>query len=186
MRHRACGAWIFVVTALVAVPFAWAATASAQTPGLPALPILGDPNGSAAATFEGGAASASPVAGGPAPPRNPFMAPNPRNNIHDDPYMTDTYRSGGPLGDGSRASTLFTRECGSITFDSQGRIVTVCVGLDRPVLALLDPHTLQTLAAMPLPPRNVSSGSSPFTDFSGGGYFYLDDHDPAVFPTNDR
>jgi hypothetical protein len=185
MRHRACGAWIFVVTAL-AIPFAWAATASAQTPGLPVLPISGDPNGSAAATFEGGPASANPVAGGPAPPRNPFMAPNPRNNIHDDPYMTDTYRSGGPLGDGPAISTLFSRECGSVTFDSAGRIVTVCVGLDRPVLALLDPHTLQTLAAMPLPLRNPLSAGGAFTDFSGGGYFYLDDHDRAVLSTNDH
>ncbi len=89
----------------------------------------------------GRAASANPVAGGPVPPRNPFMAPNPRNNIHDDPYMSDTYPQSGPLGDGPAISTLFTRECGSVTFDSAGRIVTVCVGLDRPVLALLDPHT---------------------------------------------
>src|SRR5204863_1775907 len=81
---------------------------------------------------------------------------------------------------------LSFRECASITFDSQGRIVTICVGLDRPVLALLDPHTLAPLAAMPLPVRNVTSGSNPFTDFSGGGYFYLDDQDRAVLPTNDR
>jgi hypothetical protein len=177
-----------MVAALVlAASAACPGLAGAQTAGAPVVPIPQDPlEASAVAPFEGGSAAPNPVDGGPAPPRNPFMAPNPRNNIHDDPYMSDTYRLSGPLGDGSRASTLFTRECGSITFDSQGRIVTVCVGLDRPVLALLDPHTLQTLAAMPLPPRNVSSGSSPFTDFSGGGYFYLDDHDRAVFPTNDR
>ena len=116
------------------------------------------------------------------------MAPNPRNNIHDDPYMSDTYRLPGPLGDGAEPSSYFPpgHECGSITFDSAGRIVTVCVGLDRPVLVLLDPHTLQTLAAMPLPARNVNPGSNPFTDFSGGGYFYLDQHDRAVVPTNDR
>jgi len=80
-----------------------------------------------------------PSRGVPAAPRNPFMAPNPRNNIHDDPYMSDTYRQPGPLGDGPAISTLFSRECGSVTFDSAGRIVTVCVGLDRPVLAVLDP-----------------------------------------------
>jgi len=114
------------------------------------------------------------------------MAPNPRNNIHDDPYMSDTYRISGPLGDGAEPSTLFSRECGSVTFDSAGRIVTVCVGLDRPVLALLDPHTLQTLAALPLPVRNPSSAGGAFTDFSGGGYFYLDDHDRAVVSTNDH
>ncbi len=92
--------------------------------------------------FEGATATPKPVNGGPAPPRNPFMAPNPRNNIHDDPYMSDTYRGPGPLGDGPEPSAFFPpgHECGSITFDSQGRIVTVCVGLDRPVLVLLEPH----------------------------------------------
>jgi hypothetical protein len=114
------------------------------------------------------------------------MAPNPRNNIHDDPYMSDTYRSGGPLGDGPAISTLFARECGSVTFDSAGRIVTICVGLDRPILALLDAHTLETLAAMPLPLRNPLSAGGAFTDFSGGGYFYLDQKDRAVLSTNDH
>ncbi|HKH40407.1 MAG TPA: hypothetical protein VKA41_00975 [Solirubrobacterales bacterium] len=163
-----------------------AGIALAQTPGLPVVPIP-DLQRSSVPQFEGSMAVPNPVDGGPAPPRNPFMAPNPRNNIHDDPYMTDTYRLPGPLGDGAELSSLNAppRECGSITFDSAGRIVTVCVGLDRPVLALLDPHTLQTLAAMPLPPRNVGGGN-PFTDFSGGGYFYLDQHDRAVVPTTDR
>ena len=32
----------------------------------------------------------------------------------------------------SRRSALFVRECASVTFDRRGRIVTVCVGLDRP------------------------------------------------------
>ena len=186
MRQRACGvAAVAAAVATVALS-AWAGAAAAQTPGLPVVPILGDPNGSSVAQFEGSPASTNPVDGGPAPPRNPFMAPNPRNNIHDDPYMSDTYRVPGPLGDGAEPSTLFSRECGSITFDSAGRIVTVCVGLDRPVLALLDPHTLRTLAAMPLPVRNPASAGNAFTDFSGGGYFYLDDHDRAVLPTNDH
>jgi hypothetical protein len=178
---------VALVAALAAV--AWsvsAGVAEAQTPGLPVIPIPGDPNGSSVTPFEGSTASPNPVDGRPAPPRNPFMAPNPRNNIHDDPYMSDTYRLPGPLGDGAEPSSLFNRECGSITFDSAGRIVTVCVGLDRPVLALLDPHTLQTLAALPLPVRNLAPGGNPFTDFSGGGYFYLDDQDRAVVPTNDR
>jgi hypothetical protein len=176
-----------VATAMVIAMFALAGSAAAQIPGAPVVPIP-DPQRSSVPQFEGGAAIPNPVDGGPAPPRNPFMAPNPRNNIHDDPYMTDSYRLSGPLGDGAEPSSLNTppRECGSITFDSAGRIVTVCVGLDRPVLALFDPHTLQTLAAMPLPPRNVSPGGNPFTDFSGGGYFYLDEHDRAVVPTTDR
>jgi hypothetical protein len=165
----------------------WAGTAGAQTPGAPRVPIP-DLQRSSVPQFEGTTATSKPVDGGPAPPRNPFMAPNPRNNIHDDPYMTDTYRLSGPLGDGDEPSAYFPpgHECGSITFDSTGRIVTVCVGLDRPVLVLMDPHTLQVLAAMPLPERNVNPGGNPFTDFSGGGYFYLDQKDRAVVPTNNR
>jgi hypothetical protein len=185
MRHRACGVTI-LTWALLMVLAAGAGPAAAQTPGLPVLPIMGDPMGGAATQFEGSTATPSPVGGMTQPPRNPFLAPNGRSNIHDDAYMTDTYAVSGPLGDGSESSALFSRECGSITFDSQGRIVTVCVGLDRPVLALLDPHTLAVLAAMPLPVRNVGSGGNPFTDFSGGGYFYLDQHDRAVIPTNER
>jgi hypothetical protein len=181
MRHGACGALIGIAAALGG----WVGPAAAQVPGMPVMPIPGDPLGGAVAPFEGSAAAPNPIGGVSNPPRSPFMAPNGRSNIHDDAYMTDTYAVSGPLGDGSETSSLFSRECGSITFDSAGRIVTICVGLDRPVLALLDPRTLATLAAMPLPPRNVGGGN-PFTDFSGGGYFYLDHRDRAVIPTTDR
>jgi hypothetical protein len=76
-------------------------------------------------------------------------------------------------------------DCASVTFDSRGRIVTVCVGLQGPRLVLMDPHTLDTLATMNLPPR-MPGGGNPLTDFAGGGYFYLDDHDRAVVPTTSR
>jgi len=184
MRHGACGALIGTATALVGLG-GWTVPAGAQVPGLPVAPIPADPLGGSVSPFEGLEAVPKPVAGVTEPPRNPFMAPNGHSNIHDDAYMTDTYALPGPLGDGSEPSSLFTRECGSITFDSQGRLVTICVGLDRPVLALLDPHSLVTLAALPLPSRNPGGGN-PFTDFSGGGYFYLDQRDRAVIPTNDR
>lgn len=186
MRHWACAGRISFAAAVLATSLAWAAPAASQTPGLPVLPIAGAPNDGAATPFEGSPATSRAVDGGPAPPRNPFMAPNPWSNIHDDPYMTDTYRSGGPLGDGQEVSTLFTRECASVTFDSAGRIVTICVGLDRPVLALLDPHSLATLASMPLPVRSAQSLTNAFGDFSGGGYFFLDQHDRAVLSTNDH
>ena len=38
---------------------------------------------------------------------------------------------------------------------------------------------------MPLPPRQPGGGNL-FTDFAGGGYFYLDNHDRAVIPTTSR
>jgi hypothetical protein len=189
MRQRACGVRAFAAVIGLTAALACAAPAAAQTPLLGPIPIPGDPLAILAgpiAPFEGAPAVPHPVRGATAPPEHPFMAPNGRSNIHDDAYMTDTYANPGPLGDGPETSTLFVRECGSITFDSQGRIVTVCVGLDRPVLALLDPQTLRTLAAYPLPFRNLLSGSNPLTDFSGGGYFYLDNQDRAVLPTNER
>src|SRR5262245_31213052 len=41
-------------------------------------------------------------------PRHPFMAPNGLSNIHDDAYMTDTYRIRGPIGRSmQRTSTYF-------------------------------------------------------------------------------
>ena len=140
------------------------------------------PQGSSTAEpFIGSPAAPDPVSM-PRVPRNPFMAPNGRSNIHDDAYQTDTYRWGGPLGqDIGTSSAFFGRECASITFDSKGRLVTICVGADHPVLALLNPQTLEPLATMDLPPRNASP--NPFQDFSGGGYFYLDNHDRAVIPT---
>ncbi len=119
-------------------------------------------------------------------PEHPFMAPNQESNLHNDAYQSDTYNRAGPLGAGiSSHSAMFVRECGSVTFDTQGRIVTVCVGLDRPVLAVLDPVSFTPLAAVPLPPRQTGTGN-PFSSFAGGGYFYLDNRDRAVVPTAER
>jgi hypothetical protein len=157
--------------------------AQAQTPGETPGPIPQDPLATAP-IFIGSAATPDPTSGQDVP-RHPFMAPNGRSNIHDDAYQTDTYTWAGPLGsDLTTTSAFFRRECGSITFDSHGRLVTVCVGLDKPVLTMLNPHTLRVLATMDLPPRNV--GPNPFQDFSGGGYFYLDDRDRAVISAGNR
>jgi len=82
-------------------------------------------------------------------------------------------------------STFLEGVCASVTFDSRGRIETVCVGLEGPKLLLLDARTLETLAFFPLPPRMPGAGNI-FNDFAGGGYFYLDDRDRAVIPTTSR
>ena len=114
------------------------------------------------------------------------MAPNGRSNLHDDGYQSDVHQGPGPLGKGmERRSTFLEGVCASVTFDSRGRIETVCVGVEGPKLLLLDPRTLETLAAMPLPPRQPGGGNL-FTDFAGGGYFYLDNRDRAVIPTTLR
>ena len=136
--------------------------------------------------FIGAPAQQRPVEAPPLAPQHPFLARNGASNIHDDAYMTDAYDGPGPLGRGiSRRNVFEARDCASVTFDSKGRIVTVCVGLDRPVLTLKDPVTLATLASLPLPPRQAGVGN-PFQDFTGGGYFYLDERDRAVLPTTQR
>src|SRR5258708_15162505 len=118
--------------------------------------------------FAGHAATIQP-AGATAVPRHPFMAPNERSNLHDDAYQTDSYRRSGPLGiDVQRVSSQLGGLCGSVTFDAKGRIVTVCVGVNTVTLRLLDPVTLESLAAYDLPPRSVGSGGlgNPFQNFT--------------------
>src|SRR5438128_8412079 len=150
-----------------------------------ATPIPNDPFAAPVPAFVGAPATPRPVSA-PAVPQHPFMAPNGRSNIHDDAYQTDTYVGGGPLGRNPGVlSTQQNAECASLTFDSAGRIVTICVRLEGPRLAMFDPATLDLLAVFPLPPRSAGGGGV-FSDFSGGGYFYLDDQDRAVIPTTTR
>ena len=141
--------------------------------------------------------SARPFAGHPAKahplksfhvPRHPFMASNGRSNLHNDAYMTDAYKFPGPLGRRMEVRSTFQgAECASVAFDKKGRIVTVCVGVEGPKLVLMDPQSLETLATLPLPARSSSgTGTTPFNDFAGGGYFYLDHKDRAVIPTTTR
>jgi hypothetical protein len=157
--------------------------AACAAPALAATPIPEGPNSLPA--FIGKPATPAPLYA-PNPPRHPHMAPNGRSNIHDDAYMTDTYQGAGPLGNGiSRVSTFLSHECASLTFDTRDRIVAICVGLEAPILEMFDPKTLDSLASMPLPPRQGAS-TGVFTDFSGGGYFYLDDKDRVIAPTNTR
>ncbi len=156
---------------------------------LPTRPIPEEPTADAP-RFIGAPAQARPIKHGTNPPRHPFMAPDGRSNIHVDPYMTDTNSVAGPLGRNmQRVSTFKSAECASVTFDSVGRIVSICVGLQGPRLVMLHPRTLDELATFSLPPRQAGGGGTggdPFTDFSGGGYFYLDHRDRAVIPTTDR
>ncbi len=153
--------------------------------GVSADPIPADPATEPPPAFEGGVATPRRLVS-PEPPRHPFMAPNGRSSIHDDAFQTDAYRGAGPLGrEMTVTSTFELADCASVTFDTKGRIVTICVGVDRPTLKVFDARTLEEKASMPLPPRNPGGGSI-FTDFSGGGYFYLDNRDRAVFATNTR
>ena len=170
---------IAIVTLICALALPAAATAATPIPDPDRTPGVVD--------YTGSAATPKPVTA-PLPPRHPHMAPNERSNIHVDGYQTDTNVLTGPLGrDMSTLSTFYSADCGSVTFDSRGRIVTVCVGLAGPTLKLLDPNTLDEIASLTLPPKQVSSvGGNTFQDFAGGGYFYLDDQDRAIVPTTTR
>jgi hypothetical protein len=78
-------------------------------------------------------------------------------------------------------------ECPTINFDSQGRIISVCVRDRRPSLVLLDPDTLTVLARHSLPRRRAPllRLRKAVEDTSGGAYFYLDAQDRAVIGTAD-
>ena len=193
MRNGAQGVWGSTGrglrrTGLVAVLGALVCVVSphrAMAQGVPAVPIPQNPSDSAAVPGFIGAPARPRAVASPSVPQNPFMAPNGRSNLHDDAYMTNTYLWSGPLGENMQTlSTYQNGECASLTFDTLGRIVAICIGLEGPRLAMFDAHTLELLAVMALPPRNVST-ANPFTDFSGGGYFYLDQNDRAVIPTTD-
>jgi hypothetical protein len=124
-------------------------------------------------------------------PQNPFMAPNGKSNMHNDAYMTDTYEVAGPVGIGVEVVSTYRgfAECATVAFDSKGRIWTVCANLSLPQLLLLDPVTLNELAAYPLPPRWEYWNNDPILplqDTSGGAYFCLDNQDRAIIGTNNH
>jgi hypothetical protein len=127
-------------------------------------------------------------------PQHPFMAPNGRNNMHNDSYISGTHESAGPLGTDlqirSAAQSRFVGgQCASVTFDSQGRIVSYCSGLGETALKLFDPNTLTEMASYRLPQRGVNRTfmvRKIVKDSSGGAYFYLDHQDRAVLGLPDN
>ena len=173
------------LVAALALALILGATALARHTPIPQEPTADAPR------YVGHPARPDPVRRFTDAPRHPFMAPDGRSNIHVDAYQTDTNKRAGPLGRRPmrRVSTFQAADCATVTFDSKGRIVTVCVGAEGPRLMLLDPDSLHERARLPLPPRDPGSGTGggdPFTNFAGGGYFYLDHRDRAVVPTNNR
>ena len=162
-----------ILVLLLLVP----ASASAQIPETPD----SDPP----PTFTGDAWAPQPVFAPPAP-RHPFMAPNQRSNVHSDAFQTDTNVWSGPLGRDLEVISHYEPPggvCGSITFNSQGQIISTCLQVRAVRLKLFDAQTLEELASMELPPRPPNP--NPFQDFAGGGYFYLDNQDRAVVPTTE-
>jgi hypothetical protein len=123
------------------------------------------------------------------------MAPNNFSEIHLNSYQTDTASVSGPA-HAARQSVQQgfigppTGIAGTIAFNSSGQILTIWVGSELTrsgvvtavKLRLIDPVTLKVLAEQPLPNRPNTGGVS----FSGGGYFYLDNHDRVVLVNTDQ
>ena len=160
------------------ISFAVAVLLLGLVPGAHAEPIL-DPLGIAFPKFQGAPASADQLAHTRAP-QNPFMAPNPRGNIHNDTWMTDSYSWAGPLGRSPVASSnaMPPALCGSLTFHSHGYIVSVCPSLIAPPqVRVIDPQSLELLATYDMPNAPSPPGTKAYQDFAGGGYFFLDGRD---------
>lgn len=161
----------FPLIALSVVALALTATAGAA-------PIT-NVTGTSLPTYQGAPATAQPMTPTRAP-RNPHTARDPRSNIHNDTWMTDAYRWAGPLGAGAVASSgsMPPALCGSLTFDSRDRIVSVCPSLVAPPVArVIDPKTLEVLASYQMPSAPDPVGQKAYQNFAGGGYFFLDAQD---------
>src|SRR3954447_10667221 len=132
-------ALLLAASLVAAIPAAFAAN--------PAIPIPSDPRDLLLKPFTGAASTAKAL---PLQhvPQHPYMAANGGSNLHNDAYQTDAYNRPGPIGRSlTVTSTLFVADCGSVTFDKAGRIVTVCVSPTGATLRLLDPTTLGTIAS---------------------------------------
>jgi hypothetical protein len=139
--------------------------------------------------FIGQAAKAHPLPP-PQVPHNPFLAPAPFSNYHNDTWMSDTYAIAGPLGRAptvwsstlaaARTTTAPAFMCGALTFDRYGRIVTVCVNLAETSIVLVDPVSLAVLTSMPLPKVGGEEGGL------ATAYLILDHLDRAWVPAGDK
>lgn len=164
MNHRKVFA---VLAAVVALAIPTASIALPVTPG--AVPT-------ALPAHTGSAAVAHPVEP-TIGPQNPYMAKDPNSNIHNDTWMTDAYQRRGPVGKSLIASSESKPSalCGSIAFDTKGRLVTICPSIIAPPQArVIQPDTLATLATYDLPDAPNPPGTKPYQNFTGGGYFFLD------------
>lgn len=162
------------LTALATIGAMLAGAASASALPIPGVGVPTLPD------FSGSPATAQPIADSTRPEQNPFMAANPNSNIHNDTWMTDAYRRPGPLGSAPVASSGSMRSavCGSLTFDSAGRIITVCPSIPFPPQArIIDPVTLEVLGSYELPTAASPPGTREYQNFAGGGYFFLDEQD---------
>ena len=162
-----------VAATLTVLAAALALAAPASMANGPAVPIPDDPRGALLQPFLGGPSTESPLHRAPVP-QHPYMAANDASIIHNDAWQTDTYDRAGPVGPDLAVSSTSSliRDCSSLSFLPDGTMLTVCIGVGRPVVKALDPDTLAEIASYQLPKRDP--GLLPDTSNFSGGYFYLD------------
>lgn len=164
---------------LIALVVLLPGVAGSSPPPIPPLPtdLLSEP-------FTGTPATAQPLPHQQIG-QNPFLSPNGTNSMHDDAYASDAYEVSGPLGRNLqvRSASYGISECATIAFDSRGRIVGLCGGLEGFAMRLIDPTTLDQIAQLTTSTRDPLKLSNPFSDICGGTYFYLDKHDVAYVLT---
>jgi hypothetical protein len=140
--------------------------------------------------FVGEPAEARPLDVAPLP-QHPHLAPNGRAQMHGDGYASGTHPFAAPLGRDpvvrSHARAPIGGECAAVTFDSRGRIVTVCASFSEFTLVVLDPTNLAELARLDLPQRPSTLAAiltldlgRITSDTSGGAYFFMDPGDRVV------
>ena len=135
-------------------------------------------------SFTGTPATKQPIAH-PAIPAHPYMSATGTNSMHNDAYASDAYTVSGPLGRDLqvRSASYGVSECATIAFDSRKRIVGLCGGAQGFTMRLIDPTTLDQIASLDMPARDLTSGANPLSDLCGGTYFYLDKQDRAYVLT---
>lgn len=147
-----------------------------QTPSQP-IPDTGQPEDQQ--LFFGAPAGINPIVIDSIP-SNPSMLASENNNMHNDTYMSDTYSLPGPLGISPQVSSVdLGAVCATITFDSNGHLITACLSLTEAHLYVLDVDTLDILDVMELPYRLVSLTD---LEFPPGSYFYLDENEQIILP----
>ncbi|HET9422417.1 MAG TPA: hypothetical protein VFO49_14855 [Nocardioides sp.] len=137
--------------------------------------------------YVGAPATPNPIEHPPIP-QHPYLSSDGTNSMHNDAYASDAYQVSGPLGIDPQVkfTSYGLRECATMAFDSRGRIVGLCGGLEGFRMMVIDPQTLRPISQLKTSTRDLTSGANPFTDICGGTYFFLDGQDRAYPTTVDK
>ena len=137
-------------------------------------------------SFEGEAATAQPI--DLELPQHPQLAANGSSSMHNDGWATDAYAGPGPLGVDPEVDSAWygVKECATLAFDAEGRMVGLCGSVTGPVLHVIDPDSMDPVDSLELPRRSGESDKRPWEDLCGGAYFYLDADDTAYVGTTER